>query len=45
MVRLEFELAYYDLTVQHFNHDATGTPFSKELSYLTAFMMHIFFFF
>ena len=24
--QLEFELAYYDVTVQHVNHNATWTP-------------------
>ena len=26
MARLEFELSYYDVTVQHVNHCTTGTP-------------------
>ena len=26
IARLKFELANYDITVQHVNHNATGTP-------------------
>ena len=26
MVQLEFELAYFEVEVQHFSHYSTGTP-------------------
>ena len=32
IARLEFELAYYDVAVQHNSHHATGTPCCTKLS-------------
>ena len=31
-MQLKFELAYYDVTVQHVSHDAAETPFLKWLN-------------
>ena len=28
-MQLEFELAYFEATVQHFNHYAKGTPYAQ----------------